>query len=188
MSESSGPSRSWYAVSLALVLGAVVSAVVATLLSINAVDLRPVQFPGSVEFDVEEPGTWIVCAVTTDGSAPVRNRFDIEFVSSEQKALPLETDSMVLTYTIDGRRGIGVGHVDLPQAGRWTLSGVRRDEAVGDGTGDSFEFGPDPVDAVFRPILVGGGLAVILLTIGVGIWGLVLWLRIKALPATESGG
>ena len=79
MPESVGPSRSWYAVSLALVLGAVVSAVVATLLSISAVDLRPVQFPGSVEFDVEaEPGSY---AVTTDGSAPVRNRFDIEFVS-----------------------------------------------------------------------------------------------------------
>ncbi|HBZ97930.1 MAG TPA: hypothetical protein DEO57_08800 [Phycisphaerales bacterium] len=57
---------------------------------------------------------------------------------------------------------------------------------MGDGARYSFVFGPDPISEVFLPILIGGGVGVILVTIGAGIWGLVFWLRMKALQATET--
>ncbi len=188
MPDSNAPSRSWYAVSLVLVLAATIVGVVSTVISINAVALQPVEFPGSVEFDVEQPGRWIVCAETTDGSVPVHPHFDIEFSFNGEEVIPLVTDSMGLTYTIGSRRGAGVGHVELPRGGRWTLSGVRPVDAVDDGVRYSYVFGPDPISAVFLPILIGGGVGVILLTIGVGIWGLVFWLRMKALQATGTEG
>ncbi len=186
MPDSNAPSRSWYAVSLVLVLLAIAAGVIATVISINSVDLQPVEFPGSVEIDVDQPGRWIVCAETVDGSDPVHPRFDIEFSSTGEETVPLVVDSMGLTYTIGDRRGVGVGHADLPRAGRWTLSGVRPGDAVDDGARYSFVFGPDPISEVFLPILIGGGVGVILVTIGAGIWGLVFWLRMKALQATET--
>ena len=180
MAERNPPSRFWYVPAFAFVVGAAIVAGLATFISINAVALGRVELPGSVEFLVEEPGTWIVCAESTDGSPPSSHRIDIEFTSEGQESLPMLTDLFAISYSMGDRRGVGVGHVVLPRVGTWTLSGTLPEGEVDDGARYTFAYGPDPISAIFLPILIGGGLAVVLVSLGVGTFGLVFWMRFKA--------
>ncbi len=184
MPEGNPPSRFWYVLACALVVGAAIVAGLATFMSINAVALGRVELPGSVEFLVEEPGTWIIFAESTDGSPPSSHRLDIEFTSEGQESRPMLTDGVAISYSMGDRRGVGVGHVVLPRVGTWTLSGTLPEGEVDDGARSTFAYGPDPISAIFLPILIGGGLAVVLVSLGVGTFGLVFWMRFKANRAT----
>ena len=157
MADRSPPSRVWYIPVVLLVLLAGVSAAVATLMSIDAIDLEQVQLPGSVEFAVDQPGNWIVC--NESAGSPW---MDIQFTSPGKEPLPMLVDSMGVNYTIGDRRGVGIGHVVMSQTGNWTMTGTLPEGQVDDGTRWTYAFGPDPIRAVFLPILIGGGLAVVL--------------------------
>ena len=182
MGDRDVPSRTWYVPAVLFVLLAGVCAGVATYLSIEAVDLEQVELPGSVEFDAVQPGTWFLFAESTDSP-----RLDIEFAARGSEPLPMVADSMAVTYTMGSRQGRGIGRVVLPAAGTWTMTAALPEREVDDGTRWMFAYGPDPIRAVFLPILIGGGLAVVLATLGTGGWGLVWWLRWKALRAAGTG-
>ena len=182
MADRSPPSRVWYIPVVLLVLLAGVSAAVATYISITAVKLTQVELPGSVDFSVDEPGKWIVCGESVGSPS-----LEIEFTTAGMVPLPMVIDSMVLTYTIGSRQGRGIGHVVIPAVGTWTMTATLPEGEVDDGTRWAYAYGPDPIQAVFLPILIGGGLAVVLVTLGLSGWGLVFWLRLKALKAAGTG-
>jgi len=181
MDDASAPSRGWYVPAVLLVLLAGVSTGIATYCSIEAVDLTQVELPGSVEFTVDGPGAWIVCDEST--GSPM---LDIEFAASGFEPLPMVIDTVGVRYTIGDRQGRGIGHVDLPAGGTWTMKATLPDGQADDGTRWMYAYGPDPVRAVFMPILIGGGLAVVLATLGFGGGGLAWWLRWKALRASGT--
>jgi hypothetical protein len=92
--------------------------------------------------------------------------------------LPMDPFTGSLNYNVGDVKGIGIGQVDLPRMGGWTIAGTLPQGSEG-GTW-RYAFGPDPVRAVMLPMLVGGGIAVVLLGLGVGTWALVFWFRWQA--------
>jgi len=66
--------------------------------------------------------------------------------------------------------------------GTWSLVGTLPD-AVDDEQQWSYSVGPSPVEGMAVIMLVGGAIAVVLLSLGLGMLMLVFWYRLKNRPS-----
>ena len=179
--ELPGPSRGWYLLAMLLVVLAGIAAAIAIFSSMGAIKFTTVMLPGEAVVEVAEPGDWIVCNETIDGSEPSPPGLHIEFTDDAGSTLlVMGNPSQPLAYRMGEVRGVAVGTVSLPGPGRWTITG-----RLPDGIDDAsvrwrYGVGPDPVHSVFLTMLIGQGIAIVLLVIGLGTWCLVFWRRLKA--------
>lgn len=178
--ETSGlaPSRAWYMLAAILVVVAAAVAAGALLMSLRQINFRPITIPGETDINVVTPGTWLVCIESTDGSSPVTNDMHIEFLDPATGAsLPMRQRSFPLTYQLGGRRGVSVGDVTIPRAGRWTVTGTPAAGTAPVEPVTEYVIGPDPVGSVMWTMLISGIIIVVLSSLALGTWCLVFLLR-----------
>ncbi len=193
MGDGVAPSRGWYVLAAILVFAAAAVAGVATVWSINSVQLTRAQLPGSMQFDVEHSaGDWVVFIEGDGPGIPKNPGLDIQFTSPDGASVELMASSMDLFYTMGSTAGQSIGMVRIDRYGTWTISGRWPDGASAERGPFRYAFGPNPAETALMPILIGGSIAVALFALGLGTWGLVLWMRFKAHRAggtlsTESG-
>jgi len=176
----------WYVPAFVLVAMAAIVGVVATVMSINSVSLTSVQLPGSSTFEVATPGLWVVCIESTDDQPLENPGLEIQFSTEGEPPIPLASMSGRLTYSIGGVHGVGIGSAVLGRSGTWTITGRLPDGREKTGSLYRYALGPNPLEGVLWPILIGGGSAVILVSLGVAAWGLVFWMRFKAMRVARA--
>jgi hypothetical protein len=174
-----GPSRAWYWLAGALVVGSVVVAVVGLVLGLTSFDRRieemqRVPLPGIGEVSFTEAGgyglyyegvgagegevpAFTVSLVPVDGGEPVR----------------IGGDEGTVTYTIGGRTGIQVGSFEIDSPGRYVLQADVGGAAVGPA---ELAVGRGLGRSIAGPLFVALGGALILFLLGV-VLALVVALR-----------
>jgi len=186
MAEGHPPSRKWYVPAFVLVAGAAIVGGLATFMSINSVSFTSVELPGSSTFEVATPGMWVVCIESIDDQPLENPGLEIQFSTAGEPPIPLKSMSGRLTYSIGGVHGVGIGSAVLGHPGTWTITGRLPDGQEKSGGLYRYAFGPNPLEGVLWPILIGGGIAVILVSLGVATWGLVFWMRFKAMRVATA--
>ena len=180
MAESRRPSRVWYLHATLLLLASVAVAFASMFLSINAMQLTSVQLPGTLEVMVDEPGEWVVCIESHDGSFPAAVPMEIQFTNGLGEVRAVEPHSGSFRYRMGSVSAFEVGAATL-STGAWTLSGTMSETEGGDRQWP-YAVGPSPVDRMAQIMLIGGSIAVVLLSLGLGMLVLVFWHRFRNRP------
>ena len=181
MSEPGRPSRIWYVIATVLLIGSASVAFVSMYLSINSMKLTSVRLPGTLDVVVEEQGEWVVCIESHDGSEPADVSMELRFTDGFGDVRSVEPRVGSFRYRMGSVRAFEVGSATL-SSGAWTLAGTLPDADAGDQQW-SYSVGPSPVEGMAVIMLVGGAIAVVLLSLGLGMLMLVFWYRLKNRPS-----
>ncbi|MCH2148557.1 MAG: hypothetical protein MK095_03910 [Phycisphaerales bacterium] len=178
MVERRLPSGRWYVVAAMLLVASAVVASLAMFMSFRDVAFLRAEFPGTIQCDVDRPGEWVVCIETTDGSTPHSVPMELGVLDDSGHLLPLQELDRAFSYTFGSIRGLGLGRITL-EPGVHTFEG-RLPAGLGD-VDQSWRFavGPNPVQRMSFTMMIGGSIAVVLFSLGIGTWLLVFWARWK---------
>ena len=102
---------------------------------------------------------------------------EIRFTNGLGEVRPVAPGAGTFRYRMGSVRAFEVGAATL-STGAWTLEGT----VPGGDDGDqrwSYAVGSSPIDRMAGIMLIGGALAVVLLSLGLGMLGLVFWYRLK---------
>ncbi|HEU4492223.1 MAG TPA: DUF2510 domain-containing protein [Jiangellales bacterium] len=179
-----GPSRAWYWLAGALVVGAVVLAAVGLVLGLTSFDRRidemqRVPLPGTGEVTFTDAGRYDLYyegVGAGEGEVPA---FTVSLLPVDGgEPVQIGGDEGTVTYTFGGRSGIRVGSFEIDSPGRYVL------EADADGTvvgPAELAVGRGLGRSIAGPLLLALGGALILFLLGV-VLALVVALRRRSAP------
>jgi hypothetical protein len=178
MAEARLPSRRWYVLAAFLLVASAAVAFVGMFMSLKDVAFTHAEFPGTVQCTVKIPGEWVVCIESIDGSVPREVPMEIGVLDDSGRMHQLQPLDREFSYQFGSIRGRGVGRINV-DAGERIFEG-RVPPGV-DGAGQTWRYavGANPIQRMGVTMMVGGGIAVVLFTLGMGSWILVFWMRWK---------
>lgn len=176
MVERRLPSGRWYVVAAMLLVMSAAVASISMFMSFKDVAFLRTEFPGTIECDVDRTGEWVVCIETIDGSAPHSVPMELGVLDGSGHLLPLQALERDFSYTFGSIRGLGLGRITLDPGVR-TFQGRLPAGASDSPQSWRYAVGPNPVQRMSFIMMIGGGIAVVLFSLGIGTWLLVFWTR-----------
>jgi hypothetical protein len=169
------PSRGWYVVSVAILVGAIAGAIWFTVSRLGGMGTALVQVivPGGATLELKQPGTYTIYhegTSTVDGriyASPNISGLRVSVRSADGKDIAVKRPTTTANYNFSGRSGTSVLAFDIDAPGTYRL-----DAAYGDGRQE-----PQAVLAVGTGF-VGGLLITIALALGISFAGIAAALAI----------
>jgi hypothetical protein len=186
-----GPSRAWYWLAGALVVGAVVLAAVGLVLGLTSFDRRieemqRVPLPGTGEVSFTEAGRYGLYYEGVGAGEDEVPAFTVSLVPVDGgEGVPIDGHRGTATYSVGDRSGTQVASFEIDSPGRYVLQADVEGTAVGPA---ELAVGRGLVRSIAGPLLVAFGGALILFLLGVAL-ALVVALRrhSRRRPTTVTG-